>query len=158
MSDKPTPFASRVSDTLIGLSMYAPIALARIFPYRLRIPLVGWLTSRLVAPIAGYDKRVRENLAHVLPDLPEAEVRRLMRAVPDNAGRNMIELFSHREFSERTRHSNVFGPGMETIRKAQADGRPIIFVTGHFGSFQRRPGCDDRTGVRDGRVLSLYAQ
>ncbi|MEO3413654.1 lysophospholipid acyltransferase family protein [Roseovarius sp. CAU 1744] len=135
MSDNSSPFVSRMSDTLIGIAMYAPIALARLFPYRWRVPLVGWLTSRLVAPIAGYDKRVRENLAHVLPDLPEAEVRRLMRAVPDNAGRNMIELFSHREFSERTRHSNVFGPGMETIRQAQADGRPIIFVTGHFGSF-----------------------
>ena len=135
MSDKSTPFASRMRDTLIGFAMYAPIACARMLPYRLRLPFVGWLTSRLVAPIAGYDKRVRENLAHVLPDLPETEVRRLMRAVPDNAGRNMIELFSHREFSERTRHSNVFGPGMETIKKAQADGRPIIFVTGHFGSF-----------------------
>lgn len=135
MSDTQAPFASRVKDVFIGLAMYAPIALARVFPYRWRIPLVGWLTSRVVAPIAGYDRRVRENLAHVLPDLPEAEVRRLMRAVPDNAGRNMIELFSHKEFSERTRHSNVFGPGMDTIRKAQAEGRPIIFVTGHFGSF-----------------------
>ena len=135
MSDKQNSFASRASDTFIGIAMYAPIALARLFPYRLRIPLLGWITARIVAPIAGYDKRVRENLAHVLPDLPEAEVRRLMRAVPDNAGRNMIELFSSREFSERTRHSEVIGPGVGAIRQAQAEGRPIIFVTGHFGSF-----------------------
>ncbi len=135
MSDASPRLTGRISDTLVGWSMFAPIALARLFPYRFRIPLVGWLTARLVAPIAGYDKRVRENLAHVLPDLPEAEVRRLMRAVPNNAGRNMIELFSHRAFSDRTRHSKVFGPGMEVIRKAQAEGRPIIFVTGHFGSF-----------------------
>ncbi len=133
--DKPDPFLSRATDTLVGMAMYAPIALAKLLPYRWRIPFMGWLTGRVVAPIAGYNKRVRENLAHVLPDLPETEVRRLMRAVPDNAGRNMIELYSSAEFTERTRHSRVYGPGMEAIREAQKAGRPIIFVTGHFGSF-----------------------
>ena len=78
---------------------------------------------------------MRENLAHAVPDLPETEVRRLMRAVPDNAGRNMAELYSTDEFIARTRRSQVTGPGLDTIRAAQEANRPIIFVTGHFGSF-----------------------
>ena len=135
MTDTPQPLWSRIGDTLVGMAMYAPIALARLLPYRWRIPFMGWVTSRVIAPVAGYNRRVRENLAHVLPDLPEPEVRRLMRAVPDNAGRNMIELYSAREFAARTRHSSVEGPGLPAIRAAQAEGRPIIFVTGHFGSF-----------------------
>lgn len=135
MSDEQIPFLSRAADTAVGMAMYAPIALAGLLPYRWRIPVMGWLAARVVAPIAGYGRRVRENLAHVLPDLPETEVRRLMRAVPDNAGRNMGELYSTEEFIARTRTSRVYGPGLETIRAAQAEGRPIIFVTGHFGSF-----------------------
>ncbi|SLN26834.1 Phosphatidylinositol mannoside acyltransferase [Roseovarius gaetbuli] len=135
MSDTPAPILKRITDTAIGMAMYGPIALAKILPYHLRIPFMGWLTARVIAPIAGYDKRVRDNLAHVLPDLPEAEVRRLMRAVPNNAGRNMAELYSTPEFIARTRKSRVYGPGVEAIRAAQAEGRPIIFVTGHFGSF-----------------------
>ncbi|SHL64594.1 KDO2-lipid IV(A) lauroyltransferase [Roseovarius marisflavi] len=125
----------RITDTASGMVMYGPIALAKLLPYRLRIPFLGWLTARLVAPVAGYDTRVRDNLAHVLPDLPKTEVCRLMRAVPDNAGRNMAELFSTAEFIARTRKSRVYGPGLKAIRAARADGRPIIFVTGHFGSF-----------------------
>jgi KDO2-lipid IV(A) lauroyltransferase len=58
-----------------------------------------------------------------------------MRAVPDNAGRNMAELFSTPEFIARTRKSPVGGPGLDAIRAARANGQPIIFVTGHFGSF-----------------------
>lgn len=125
----------RITDTAIGMVMYGPIALAKFLPYRLRVPVMGWLTARVIAPIAGYDKRVRYNLEHVLPELPETEVRRLMRAVPNNAGRNMAELFSTPEFIARTRKSRVYGPGLDPIRAAQAEGRPIIFVTGHFGSF-----------------------
>ncbi|WP_104018314.1 lysophospholipid acyltransferase family protein [Roseovarius nitratireducens] len=132
--DRP-PLAARAADTALGMAMYAPIALCKILPYRWRIPMMGWLTARVVAPLAGYGRRVRENLAHAVPDLPEAEVRRLMRAVPDNAGRNMAELYSTDEFIARTRRSSVIGPGLEAIRAAQREGRPIIFVTGHFGSF-----------------------
>jgi len=125
----------RITDTAGGMVMYGPIALAKLLPYRLRVPFLGWLTARVIAPIAGYDARVRDNLAHVRPDLPDSEVGRLMRAVPDNAGRNMAELFSTSEFIARARKSRVYGPGLDAIRAAQAKGRPIIFVTGHFGSF-----------------------
>ncbi len=136
MSDDTRPsLAARAADTALGMAMYAPIALSKALPYHWRIPVMGWLTARVVAPVAGYHTRVRENLAHAMPDLPEDEVRRLMRAVPDNAGRNMAELFSTREFIARTRGARVHGPGLDTVRAAQRDGRPIIFVTGHFGSF-----------------------
>ena len=135
MSDNPKSFVQRVGDTATGMAMYAPIALARCLPYRWRVPFMGWITARFVAPIVGYDKRVRDNLAYVLPDLPKDEVRRLMRSVPDNAGRNMIELYSHEEFTARTKHSPVEGPGLPAVREARAEGRPVIIVTGHFGSF-----------------------
>ena len=135
MSHPQPSFGQRIADTALGIAMYAPIALARLLPYRLRIPAMGWMTSRIIAPIAGYSRRVRDNLDHVMPELPDAEVRRLIRAVPDNAGRNMIELYSSDEFMERARRAPVEGPGLDAIRAARAQGRPVIFVTGHFGNF-----------------------
>ena len=135
MTETPPSLGQRLADTALGVAIYAPIALARLLPYRWRIPAMGWMTSRIIAPLAGYDRRVRDNLAHVMPDLPEAEVRRLMRAVPDNAGRNMIELYSKAEFMARARRAPVEGPGLDAIRAARAEGRPVIFVTGHFGNF-----------------------
>lgn len=135
MSDTCPRLARRAADTAIGWLLYAPIALAWWLPYRWAVPATGWLTAYLVAPLAGYRRRIRENLAHVRPDLPRATVRRLMRTVSDNAGRNMIELFSHRQFAARARRSRVAGPGLDTIRAARAQGRPVILVTGHFGSF-----------------------
>ena len=122
-----------LSEKLIGGALYAPIVLSRLLPYRWRIPVAGWLTSRILAPLAGYRKRVRENLAFVCPDLPAAEIKRLSITVPDNAGRNMMELYSP-EFRDHVRATPVEGPGLETIRRLRDAGGPILFVTGHFGS------------------------
>lgn len=131
---EPTPDKIPLSERLVGAVLYAPIVLARALPYGMRIPVAGWLTSRVLAPLAGYRRRVRENLAHACPELPSHEVRRLMRAVPDNAGRNMMEMYSP-EFREAARHVPVSGPGLPALRAARDAGRPVVFVTGHFGSF-----------------------
>jgi len=135
MNDDRPPFSDRLRDTALGQAMYIPIMLTRLLPYRWRVPAMGWIAARVTAPVAGYDRRVRDNLAHVLPDLPETEVRRMMRAVPDNAGRNMAELYSTKGFVARARQAAVSGPGLEALRAAHASSRPVIFVTGHFGSF-----------------------
>ncbi|WP_113913655.1 lysophospholipid acyltransferase family protein [Roseovarius dicentrarchi] len=125
----------RAGEYLVNLSLRALIVPVGLMPYRWRIPALGWMTARMVAPLAGYSERVRKNLALVMPGLPEREVRRLMRAVPDNAGRNMMEMYSAAKFSDRARHSPVTGPGLPDIQRARTEGRPIILVTGHFGSF-----------------------
>ncbi len=111
------------------------IGLALSLPYGARVRMMGWLVSRVVAPLAGYDKRIRANLKHVLPDLPEAEVARLCRAVPDNAGRTLIEIYSGSEFVERAKQAPITGPGFEKLEAARAAGRPVILVTGHFGNY-----------------------
>lgn len=135
MSERDDTFSTRASEFCVNLFLRGLIGLAGLLPYRWRVPALGWMTARIVAPLAGYSARVRENLALVLPDLPRAEVQRLAHAVPDNAGRNMMEMYSADEFAARARHSPVTGPGLPAIEAARAEGRPVIFVTGHLGSF-----------------------
>jgi KDO2-lipid IV(A) lauroyltransferase len=109
--------------------------LMRQLPYRWRVPFSGWVMASVVAPVAGYRRRVRDNLALVMPDLPEAEVRRLSRAVPDNFGRTMAELFSPEDFLRVARATPITGPGLAAMDQARAAGRPSILVSGHFGNY-----------------------
>ncbi|MEM7469732.1 MAG: lysophospholipid acyltransferase family protein [Pseudomonadota bacterium] len=123
------------SDYASNLAIRAMIGAAMLVPYRLRVPMVGWLVSRVVAPFAGYSKRVRENLAYTCPELPEAEIKRLMRAVPDNAGRTLIEIYSGTTFTKRFADAPLTGPGVAALEAAHANGRPVVLVTGHFGNY-----------------------
>ena len=110
------------------------IGATRALPYRWRVPFVGWLMRQLIAPMAGYKTRVGENLALIWPDLPEPRVRALQAAVCDNMGRTLAELYSPAEFKATVASSTLLGTGLEAILEAQAKGRAVILVSGHFGN------------------------
>ncbi len=127
--------AARARYYTANLFMSGAIGLIGLIPYRWRVPAMGWLTAHVLAPLAGFRKRVRNNLALARPDLGPAEVERLVRAVPDNAGRMMIELYAGAEFRARAAQATISGPGLEALREAQAQKRPVILMTGHFGNY-----------------------
>ncbi len=126
------------------------LAILLALPYRWRVPLAGWLLSRLVAPIAGYDKRVRDNLALIVPDLSEAEVARMCRKVPENVGRTLIELYSGRAFVAHVTRDPLTGPGLAALDEAHRTGRPVILVTGHFGNYDASRAALIARGSRGG--------
>lgn len=126
------------------------LAILLALPYRWRVPFAGWLLSRLVAPIAGYDKRVRDNLALIVPDLSEAEVARMCRKVPENVGRTLIELYSGRAFVAHVTRDPLTGPGLAALDEAHRTGRPVILVTGHFGNYDASRAALIARGYRVG--------
>ncbi|MHC9234245.1 lysophospholipid acyltransferase family protein [Pseudooceanicola sp. 502str34] len=138
---------------MVNLPLEGLIGLTKLLPYETRVPLVGWCVSRIVAPLAGYDRRIRENLALVWPDLPEAEIKRLQREVPDNAGRTLAELYSTDEFKARLAKLPLEGDGVQQMLEAQKAGRPIIMVGGHFGNYDAMRGLLIQ---RYDRVGALY--
>ena len=127
--------ARAVSLFLQNLALRGLFGAALMLPWSARLKTVGFLTARVVAPLAGYGRRVRDNLALVCPDLPEAEVRRLMRAVPASAGRTLIEVYSGAEFKARAAQAEICGAGLEALEAAVARGQGVLLVSGHFGNY-----------------------
>jgi KDO2-lipid IV(A) lauroyltransferase len=113
----------------------ALLALAMRMPYERRVPLFGRIAAHLVAPLAGWRKRIRANLALVRPDLAPAEVERLVRAVPDSFGRALIEMYSGAEFMTRAARAPVSGEGLAAFEAARAEGRATLLVTAHLGNY-----------------------
>ncbi|WP_052026117.1 lysophospholipid acyltransferase family protein [Oceaniovalibus guishaninsula] len=129
-ADRPS-FNDRIQDRAIR----TVLGLALALPYPWRVPAMGWIAAYGIAPLAGWRKRIRANLAHVCPDLPRSEVERLVRRVPDNVGRTLIEIYSGGEFKDRVQRSPLSGPGLPALRAARAEGRPVVLVTAHLGNF-----------------------
>jgi KDO2-lipid IV(A) lauroyltransferase len=150
MDDENGPIG--IQDRLVNLGARALLGTALLLPYRLRVRLVGWATTTLVAPIAGWRGRIRENLAHALPDLPERDVARIVRNVSDNVGRTLIEIYSGEEFVERAMASPLEGPGLPALEAARAAGRPLVLVTAHLGNYDAVRGKLSRTGYPMGAL------
>ena len=123
-------------------------------PYRWRVPLAGWVVSHIVAPLAGYRRRIRENLALILPDLPAAEVARITLAVPNNVGRTLIEIYSGAEFTAHAVSHLLTGDGVAALEAAHQSGRPVILVTGHFGNYDASRAALIARGYRVGALYN----
>lgn len=125
-----------LTDRLANGAFVVVMAAARLLPYRHRIPAMGWLFSRVIAPLAGWRGRIRDNLSLACPDLSPAEIEALVRAVPDNAGRSLAEIYAGEEFTRRIHASDPLeGPGLPALEAAFDSGRPVILACAHFGNY-----------------------
>lgn len=149
MAETPT---INISHWLQDRALRGLIRVLLCLPYRWRVPLCGWVLSRVIAPVAGYRQRIRDNLALVLPGLPEAEVARILRAVPDNVGRTVIEIYSGAEFIAHAVRHPLTGGGVAALEDAHKAGRPVILVTGHFGNYDASRAALIARGYRVGAL------
>ena len=107
---------------------------AGLIPYRLRVPMMGRLVTAM-GRLAGFDKRVRNNLELVSPELSGLDPDQLYRDVSNNAGRMIAELYDGETFHEKAKSAPITGPGLEALEKARAAGRPVLLATAHFGNY-----------------------
>lgn len=130
--DEKPPLSDRIGNAaFLGLMKFAGW-----LPYERRIATVGWVFAHVLGPLAGWRKRIRSNLALARPDLSPEEVRHLLRAVPNNAGRSIAEIYSGREFTDRIQAAEpLYGPGLAALEEAAASGRPVIIACAHFGNY-----------------------
>lgn len=121
-------------DRLADLALRAFVGLARLLPVRARMDLVGWTVRRVIAPPLGWYDRAEANIAHVWPHLPPEERRRIAAQAIDNLGRAIIENYDPQEMKRRGAAYPVTGPGLPILEQARAEGRPVMLVSGHYGS------------------------
>lgn len=144
-------------DAVVNLSARALLGLALLLPYRMRLSLVGGVFSGVVAPIAGWRRRIRENLAHAMPELSPAEVEEIVATVSRNVGRTLIEIYSGEEFVARAMEAPLEGPGVAALEAARAAGEPIVLVTAHLGNYDIVRGKLSRTGFPMGALYRPMA-
>lgn len=124
--------ADWLQDVLLRGLIWAMLRL----PLTLQLRVMGAFVARVLAPIVGYRKRAEANLAFVWPDMPAAQRRAIANAVADNAGRTMIENYDPDGLRSRMALVTPEGEGVAAMDAARAAGRPILFITGHYGNFE----------------------
>ncbi|WP_210527487.1 lysophospholipid acyltransferase family protein [Rubellimicrobium arenae] len=149
-SDTPAAPQGSLADRAVDLGLRGLIGSVMALPYDRRVAAMGTLTRNVLGPLAGYRRRALANLARIHADWPEDRRRAVTREVLDNVGRTLIENYSWREFGDRLATVTPTGGGLPHLAEARAQGRPVIFVTGHFGNHEAPRQVLTRLGYRIG--------
>ena len=153
----PDPTAGTRADWLQDRALRALIAGMNALPYATRIAAMGRIVAHGVGPLAGYRSRAMTHLAASYPDMSKADRRDLAIRVCDNFGRTLMENYANRDFAAHLRDTIPTGDGLSPLAEARAAGRPVIFVTGHFGNFEAPRHVLTRDGLTIGGLYRPMA-
>lgn len=132
----PLPFAERARLWLINAALVSLIRVSLLLPYATRVRFMGRVVQYVIGPLAGYRKRAMNNIAAIYPDMPAPAREKLANGCLNNAGRTFIENYSAVDFPARVANNPLTGPGWPALQQANAEGRPVVLVTGHFGNYE----------------------
>ena len=121
-------------DRASDLGLRGLLWLAGRLPLKQRLSLVSFLVRRLLAPALRWPARIHANLDHVRPDMPAEARAALINASLDNLARVFIENYDVPALHRRGADCPLTGPGLEAVEQARAEGRPVLFITGHYGN------------------------
>ncbi len=98
---------------------------------------LGRAAGSLAWRLSGRDRRRSlDHLALALPELSEAEHRRIARAGFQNQGMNAAELLHLLRRDADELRPKIAVEGWENVEAARATGRPILILTGHCGNWE----------------------
>ncbi len=97
---------------------------------------LGAWVARGLGPMLPVSRIADDNLRQALPDLGQAERRRIIRAVWDNLGRNVTELPHLAALRRSTVGAGWEIEGEEHIAAIRASGGQALFFSGHLGNWE----------------------
>lgn len=124
----------RISITWIvrGLKLFS-----LVMPYRPGVWLGGMLGRTVFFLFARERRRTAGHLRIAYPDRDEAWIRDLARRNFEHYGRSLMEMLLITP-SRLARITDF--PGFENLKKAHAQGKGVIYVTGHIGNWELSGG------------------
>ena len=108
--------------------------LFQLFPVDIASNTFGAI-GRCLGPRLSQSKRARENMRLVWPDLPDAEITRLIRGMWDNFARVPNDYWNlHQIRADRDRRIEIVGA--EHLAALKDSGRPGILFSAHTGDWE----------------------
>lgn len=110
------------------------IAALKLLPVDMASNVVAAI-ARTVGPRIGVERRIRDNLRLVWPDISRREMRRISAGVWDNFSRVLADYANlyriNAEFDERVEIA-----GLEHVAAVRDSGRPAILFSAHMGNWE----------------------
>jgi len=106
----------------------------RPLPFKMRISIGGAILGFAVRTVPVLRRRIENNLALIFPNLPEKKA--LLKRVSQHIGRGFMVVFYSQDYHKNLQGVVMAPNAFAEIEAAQANGQPVILVSGHFGQWE----------------------
>jgi KDO2-lipid IV(A) lauroyltransferase len=139
-----TPWGQDLAWRLEAFAYDVAAGLARIFPIDQVSDFGAWLFQRL-GPLTSANRVAERNLRIAFPEKSDAQIAQLLAAQWDQAGRWFAEFpILDRIINDPSRVEVV---GAERLAAIRDGAGPVVFISGHFSSFEIMPAVIIHAGI-----------
>ncbi len=97
---------------------------------------LGAKIGSFIGPFFRSKSVTKKNIQNCLPDLPQEQVDILIKTMWENYGRIFSEYMFIEKFRSKKLEKYLNISGVETLEKIKKNGKPVVFISGHFNNFE----------------------
>ena len=112
----------------------------------------GGFLGRTIFYRTGLTRRARANLITAYPEKSSYDIEAILKEMWDNLGRTIAEYAHLDKFSSRGKSPRVEIANIDVGYRVLAEGKGILFVSGHFANWEVMPVVPHEHGVEGGVV------
>ncbi len=102
---------------------------------------------RIFGPFFRSKKLIKRNILKAFPDLQDSDVKKLCKKMWGNYGRILSEYIFLKNFRQYNAKNNLEIIGQEFLETIKKDGKPVIFISGHFNNFELMAMHIEKSGI-----------
>ena len=120
--------------------------LFKIFGYKLASNL-GSLIGFLIGPLFRSKKIIIKNIKRALPEINNEQILKLINNMWSNYGRILSDYVFIKDFNNSKLQKYLKIEGFEILEKIKQDGKPVVFISGHFNNFELMAMIIEKSGI-----------
>ena len=97
---------------------------------------LGASIGSIVGPLFRSENLIKKNIQYSFPNLTDDEMQKFIKKMWTNYGRIFSEYMYIKKFRTKELEKYLNINGIKTLEKIKKDGKPVIFISGHFNNFE----------------------
>ena len=97
---------------------------------------IGAKIGSIFGPLFRSKNLIKKNIKNCLKNISDKEINILLKKMWENYGRIFAEYMYIEKFRSKKLGSYLNINGIKTLEKIKDDGKPVVFISGHFSNFE----------------------
>ena len=116
---------------------------------------LGAKIGSFLFPLFRSKKITKNNIKNSFPDISDKDTNELIKKMWKNYGRIFSEYMYIEKFRSKKLDEYLSISGLEILEKIKKDGKPVVFISGHFNNFELMAMQIELSGIECRQFIDL---
>ena len=109
---------------------------------------IGGKIFQIIGPLFRSKNLIHSNIKKAFPDINLKDLNNITKLMWNNYGRVFAEYMFIKDYRTEKSSSKIEIEGQEILDKIKREGKPVVFISGHFSNFELMAMHIEKSGIK----------